>query len=179
MEVLTPKITKFNGQNKMKISNKGLTLLEILITLAILGVVAISFISLFTTTNLNINFSGEKVDATVEAKSILDEIRSRTTNYPKGEEQKLREIIIEILDSHYKGNYEIFNKDDNNFYKYSNKKIHCCIKEETITEKSVENIESNIESNMYKIKVILFYNNGKKNIELSTYIPIKEDGNGK
>lgn len=30
---------------------------------------------------------------------------------------------------------------------------------------------------MHKIKILLFYENEKKNIELSTYIPIKEDEN--
>ncbi|WP_442870569.1 type IV pilus modification PilV family protein [Clostridium sp. Cult2] len=42
------------------INSKGLTLLEVLITLAILGIIVVSFFSLFTRTNLNINYSGKR-----------------------------------------------------------------------------------------------------------------------
>lgn len=177
MEILTQKISIFNGQNKIKMNNKGLTLLEVLITLAILGIITVLFISIFTTTNLNINFSGKKVNAIVESKSILDEIRSKIANSHIENSQEFNDIIREVLNLHYKGNNKIFDLDDNDLYKYSNKKIHCGIDEETIVGKSIENLENDIESSMCKVKIILFYDKGKKNIELSTYIPLEEDKN--
>lgn len=163
------------GQNKnrIKMDNKGLTLLEVLISMAILGIITVSFISVFTSTNLNINFSGKKVDATVETKSILDEIRSKTTNSEIKNIDDLKGIIEAVLNDN--GDYKIFNEDNDDFYKYNNKKIHCLVQEQGINIGPI----GNSDNNMYKIKIILFYDNGEKNVELSTYIPIKEDENEK
>lgn len=174
MEILARKQMSI-GQNKnrIKMDNKGLTLLEVLISMAILGIITVSFISVFTSTNLNINFSGKKVDATVETKSILDEIRSKTTNSEIKNIDDLKGIIEAVLNDN--GDYKIFNEDNDDFYKYNNKKIHCLVQEQGINIGPI----GNSDNNMYKIKIILFYDNGEKNVELSTYIPIKEDENEK
>lgn len=179
MKALTQKILMLNGLNKnmLKLNNKGLTLLEVLITLAILGIIAVSFISIFSITNINISFSGKKANATVEAKSILDEIHSKAII----DIGNIKNIIVNVLNDkgYTRDDYEIFNIDDidndHNFYKYNNKKIHCLINKESIEIWSIKNFKNAIKSNLYKIKILLYYDNGKKNVELSTYIPIKED----
>lgn len=160
------------------INSKGLTLLEVLITLAILGIIVVSFFSLFTRTNLNINYSGKKIKAVIEAKSILDEIHSEVVNTQKENDQDYDTIVQQVLNSKdYKDNYEIFT-NDNNFHKYNNKIIHCLIEEQDIDIKPTEN-SNNTDLKMQKIKVILFYDNGKGKVELSTYTPIEEDENEK
>ncbi|WP_025641209.1 type IV pilus modification PilV family protein [Schnuerera ultunensis] len=159
----------------VKINDKGLTLLEVLITLAILAVITVSFFSLFTTTNLNINFSSRKVESVREGKSILDEINSEVTDAQIENDQDFKGIVEEILNKKgYHNNYKIFD-NDNDFFKYENKKIHCLIERQNIYIESTDN--SSIRSNVQKIKIILFYDKGKKNVQLSTYVPIKEDRN--
>ena len=159
----------------IKINDKGLTLLEVLITLAILAVITASFFSLFTTTNLNINISGKKVESVREVKSILDEINSKVTDAKIKNDQDFKGVVEEILNKRgYHNNYKIFD-NDNDFFKYQNKKIHCLIERQNIYIESTDN--SSISSNVEKIKIILFYDKGKKNVQISTYIPIKEDGN--
>lgn len=106
----------------VKINDKGLTLLEVLITLAILAVITVSFFSLFTTTNLNINFSSRKVESVREGKSILDEINSEVTDAQIENDQDFKGIVEEILNKKgYHNNYKIFD-NDNDFFKYENKK---------------------------------------------------------
>ncbi|CCQ95977.1 hypothetical protein CULT_340022 [[Clostridium] ultunense Esp] len=159
----------------VKINDKGLTLLEVFITLAILAVITVSFFSLFTTTNLNINFSSRKVESVREGKSILDEINSEVTDAQIENDQDFKGIVEEILNKKgYHNNYKIFD-NDNDFFKYENKKIHCLIERQNIYIESTDN--SSIRSNVQKIKIILFYDKGKKNVQLSTYVPIKEDRN--
>lgn len=144
----------------VKINDKGLTLLEVLITLAILAVITVSFFSLFTTTNLNINFSSRKVESVREGKSILDEINSEVTDAQIENDQDFKGIVEEILNKKgYHNNYKIFD-NDNDFFKYENKKIHCLIERQNIYIESTDN--SSIRSNVQKIKIILFYDKGRK-----------------
>lgn len=147
------------------IDNRGFTLLEVLITLAILSIIVLSFLSVFTSTNLTINYSGKKTNAITEVKGILDEINSKIDNDRAAE---VNNIVKEVLHEKYREEYLIFSETPG-FYKYDNKKIHCLIVEEEISIES-----SNIVSdNITEIKIILFYDHGKKKIELSTYIPNK------
>lgn len=161
----------------MNINNKGLTLLEVLITLAILGIVVVSFITIFTNTNTTINYSGQKVNAISEVKSILDEIRSKISNdFNQG---YIEIMVSEILERNFGSNYLIFQEDEKEFYRYDNKKIHCLIKNQNIEVKPAEGHGINIRTDLFKIKIINFYDNGNKNVELSAYIPNKEDEDGK
>lgn len=116
----------------VSINSKGLTLLEVLITLAILGVIIASFFTLFTSTNLNIGFSSKKVEAVREGKSILDEIHSTVTNPNNSNNQDFNNTVEDLLKARgHEGNYKMFHTDDD-FYNYQDKKIHCLIEEQGI-----------------------------------------------
>ena len=94
MEFLTLKTIISNGSDKkININDKGLTLLEVLITLAILSIVVVSFISIFTNTNLTINHSGKKTTAIMEGKSVLDKISLETKTFETINENTIENII--------------------------------------------------------------------------------------
>lgn len=160
----------------VKINNKGFTLLEALISLAILGIIIVSFLSLFSSTNININFSGKKVKVVREVKSILDEIHLKSTKVLIEDDEKLKAIVKEVLeDRGYRDDYIIFD-NDKNFEKHLNKKIHCLIEEQIVDIKGIEN-SNNIFSNILKIKINFFYENGNRKVQLSNYVFIEEDEN--
>lgn len=182
MEFLTLKTIISNGSDKkININDKGLTLLEVLITLAILSIVVVSFISIFTNTNLTINHSGKKTTAIMEGKSVLDKISLETKTFETINENTIENIISQILDQN---NYKIFKEDNQEFNKYdkeNNYKMHFLIQDQSIELKELEseNSPNTIISNAIKTKVVVFYDYGKKKVELSNYIPTKEEINEK
>ncbi|MDP7423488.1 MAG: hypothetical protein QGH40_16575 [bacterium] len=58
--------------------NRGFSLLQILIALFILGVALVPATSLFLQSTRNVERSGALLEATIAARSILDEIRSQS-----------------------------------------------------------------------------------------------------
>ena len=179
MGLLTQKVLMFNGlDKKLNINYKGLTLVEVLMTLAILSVIVVSFITLFTNTNLTINYSERKTTAIMEGKSVLNKISLETKIFETINVNTIKEIISRILD---KDSYKIFEEDEEEFYKYdkeNNYKMHFLIQNQSI-ELEANSSSDTLISNVIRIKIVVFYNNGKNKIELSTYIPTKEDVNEK
>ncbi len=152
------------GQKDRGISmnNKGLTLLEVLITLAILGIVSISFIGLFTQTNIGITYSGNRLNAIMEASSILNKIGSKIDSSDQIYDiENVKEIVDEILEKDYP--------------QYEDKNIKYFIEEQPLDlRQSNGNL---ITVSIAKIKVLIFYDDNNKKVELSTYVPIEEDKN--
>ncbi|NMB28084.1 MAG: prepilin-type N-terminal cleavage/methylation domain-containing protein [Tissierellia bacterium] len=174
---MTPTTIISNGlDKKIHINDKGLTLLEVLITLAILSIVVIAFITLFTDTNLTINYSGKKTTAIAKGKSTLDEISLKAKTSKTIDGNTVKKTISKILE---KDSYKIFEEDKEELYKYdkeNNYKVHFLIQNQSI-ELEADSSSDTITSNAIKIKMVVFYDNGKKKVELSTYIPTKEDIN--
>lgn len=57
--------------------NRGFTLIQVLIALFVLGVALVPATSLFLQSSKNVERSGALLEATIAARSILDEIRSQ------------------------------------------------------------------------------------------------------
>jgi len=62
--------------NKIIKSNKGATLLEIIISLAILGIILTAFINAFSFGSINIIQSGQKSEELMNLQSIVDDVNS-------------------------------------------------------------------------------------------------------
>jgi len=144
------------GQN-----NKGMTLLEVMMTLAIFGIIAVTFMSYFTNMSIGITNSGKRMDATLEAKSILDQI---SIKIKENNDEEILEEILQVL-SKYDGSNESFIKK-NDYYEYEGSKINCFIKKDKM---KIDELNSSVI--VYEVKILNFYDNGRRKVELTTYVP--------
>jgi len=87
---------------KVKFSNKGFTLVEILISLAILGIIVSAFVGLFGTGFANIFSIGNKDLAMAEASEVFEILYRELEN-----ERLTKGKIEEILDNQNVADYEI------------------------------------------------------------------------
>lgn len=131
-----------SSQNK----NKGLTLIEILISLAILGIILVSFLTLFTSAFSNIFSMGRKTDAANEAQAFIE------TVYQKG--------LIEIVDiANTFGSTNVLNLSDMNSSQY-------------VTGGSDKQTFHNISLGTHaKVTIMIIYEKGKKQVKLSAIVP--------
>lgn len=65
-----------NGETMMN-AHRGFTLMQILVALFILGVALVPATSIFLQSNRNVEQGGALLEATIAARSILDEVRSQ------------------------------------------------------------------------------------------------------
>jgi prepilin-type N-terminal cleavage/methylation domain-containing protein len=69
---------------KKKTYNKGFTLVEIILTMAILGIVVVAFLDLFTNGTITIFNAGHKSESNVKAQAIVDRIYEETDSKDLG-----------------------------------------------------------------------------------------------
>lgn len=132
---------------KFKSVRKGLTLIEVIISIAILGIIAISFLSMFSNGYINIFTMGNKSKAVVKAQSTIDAAcRAGKINYAtdpdlNGMSSSAASVIaLHTFDSGIESKYFV----------------------EDITINSV----------LYKrITVAVFYQGGQRYVELASLIP--------
>lgn len=165
-------IVSYGQSNPFK-NKKGMTLLEVLIALAILGIITISFITFFTNTNLGITYSGKRINAIRETKGILDEINlilGKNITY-----SLIKQEVEDLLENEHKEEYEIFTEEDANIYEYDGYKFHCLILNQDLYLGQALTSINGVEDNIVEIKMINFYDNREKYIELSIYVLVSED----
>lgn len=63
-------------------SHQGFTLIEVLVSIALIGIVAISIMGLFTTSLQNNNASKLVIESTVLAKDIMENVKSEFAQLP-------------------------------------------------------------------------------------------------
>lgn len=155
----------FNGINRkvIHIKNKGFTLLEIIVVIAILSIVVIAFLSLFTNGYSNVSYSNNRLKATMEAKSIMEGIRA--IDYEDLNESDVDKYFTD----NYEGKYEKIN-DINNISNLNNKDILYYIGDVDVSLKDKSDDVEVFNENSKKITIIVFYNNGKSYVTLSSYI---------
>lgn len=141
------------------ISDCGLTFIEIVVSLAILSIILVAFLSLFSNSFITIITMGNKSRATVEAQEIVDRIYAEADFSTKAE---LIQDVSEII------NYiEPQNED------YSSKIIH--FDEPNTNNKRVRFYVSNpqsllIQNSVYSVTVRVYYYNYQRHVTISTPI---------
>jgi prepilin-type N-terminal cleavage/methylation domain-containing protein len=145
------KITKFNNHN-------GFTLIEILIAMAILLIIVVAFLSVFTNSFIAIASMGDKSRASADAQKIIDRV------YGEGDlsgASELRASISSIVQEIEPNNFEdytdkigLFDEENSN-----GKKIRFYI---TSTEDLI------IKNNVFILTLRVYYQNNKKHVTISS-----------
>lgn len=123
--------------------SKGLTIIEIIITIAILGIIALGFFSVFTGSYSTIYTMGNKSKAMVKAREIID------TAY----ENRDVDILKVRLISNESTLSDVYTFETGKTSKY-------------MTEiKTIDGF------NYTKLTVVVFYQQGKKHVKLTSLMP--------
>lgn len=128
-------IFMMNFKNK-----KGFTLVEIIITIALLGITLIVILGLFSNNIQHIFSSGKKDEAIAEASNVMDKIYS----IDPGSESE----IADALDITKVNCNQLYNNTNANISRYCLDKL----------------------SDGFKVTVVVYYLNGKRNVSLTSFV---------
>lgn len=161
---------------KMK-NNKGLTLIEIVIALAILGIILVSYVTIFSNSFISILLMGQKSQAVSDSQSIIevayDNIKNITGTYPN-----ITDVNNAVQGSLTSGGYEAVGTLTNTpkFEDYTSRPSD--IGESNTNEGKIRySIEAQSFSGSlsdvrgYKITVLTFYSNYKKYVKITSFVP--------
>jgi prepilin-type N-terminal cleavage/methylation domain-containing protein len=145
---------------KLKLnSTQGLTLLEIIVSLAILSIVLVAFLSLFSNGFITIISMGNKSRASIEAQEIIDRIYAEVNFTTQTE---LRQGISAIINQVEPGSYDDYTDKISDFDEpnNSNKKIRFY----------VSNPQAMLIKNAYVVTLRVYYHNYTRNVTISSPI---------
>ncbi|MGE4354463.1 MAG: prepilin-type N-terminal cleavage/methylation domain-containing protein [Oscillospiraceae bacterium] len=137
-------------------NQKGLTLIEIIVSIAILGIIVAAMLSMSTFGMTNLFFSGQKSEVVMDLQSAVDDLNAQ--QFSTTESQNARDGIISYLQE--KGYYYVSDLSqlsvqvsgaDTNFY--------------------VSESETKAETAGYTVTILKFIQSGKRSAELSTFLP--------
>src|SRR6476620_369796 len=74
---------------RMPYKNKGMTLIEVIVALAIFGIICVSFLTLFSKGYTDIYKSGFRTNTTMKIQSMADNLAARTFNSPESIESAI------------------------------------------------------------------------------------------
>ena len=123
--------------------NKGLTLVEMILALAILGIISVSFLYLFTSSTISLHDAGNRSKATAEVQSLMDKIYTDGIVYIDGLDTSDPTISKVLSTSALKNTYT------------AGEKVRYFVDSVTISGKVVP-----------KITILMFYDSGKRSVVL-------------
>lgn len=138
---------KQKKQSKMKKNSTGFTIIEVIVSMAILGLIAISLLALFTNGYSTIFSMGRKTEASNEAQAFIEAV------YEEGVDA-ISSIAIRFNST------EVANYADMNPSLYDTSGT---------SEQTYHNLDTT--GTHPKITVMVFYQNGSKNVKLSALVP--------
>ena len=139
---------------KFLMRKKGITIIEIIVSLAILGILAISFLSIFSNGVSTIFSSGNKSLAMKQAQTISDRIYD-TQNF-SDLDTAVQGILLNIYGT---GKYKkVLSSADIYSTSYTGEAVRYYI----------ENIQLLSGLTRQRVTALVFYENGKRNIVLSS-----------
>jgi len=147
------------------LKNKGFTLVEVIVSMAILALIATAFVPLFGFSFTNIFSYGERDKAMSVASDIMEELYA---TQPFSEESKIADFINDDLDlEDLDGNKIAGNEVDNENElrdDYDNKNVFNYLVKDN-------NMEINgTEINGYEVTIVVFYKNGERHVTLTSFV---------
>ena len=127
--------------------NEGFTLIEIIVSIAILGIITVSVMGLFSNSFVHVFSSGKRDEAITRAANKMESLYE--TNPSTKEDLSLKNAV-QVTDCSQNG--DLYNKTDNNIIRY-------CIK---------------TKEDGFKVTIVAFYMNGKRHVTLTSFIRKRE-----
>lgn len=141
---------------------KGFSLVEVIVSMAILSILAVAFLPLFGTSFANIFLFGEREGATSYASDKLELLYA---GQPFASEGELKGVLDNGANGQDCSGGDLYDYDSGYDFNF-------CVEE---TTQPIDNYGSVIEPGEgllegYKVTIVVFYNNGESHIELSSFI---------
>jgi prepilin-type N-terminal cleavage/methylation domain-containing protein len=130
-------------------SNKGFTLVELIVSMAILSIIIVAFLSMFNFSFLTIVNSGKRTDAAFNAQTIIDDLYAQSS---LDDVSDVRNYLTS------KGYNEVVNLVD--VETYTSNAVNY-----NLSDTSVLSV------NGASVTVVVFFNNNKNNVRVSAFIP--------
>lgn len=127
-------------------NNNAFTLVEVILTIAIVAIITISILGLFGDSFISIIFSSRKDEAIAEASNIMDKIYSIAPNH----ESK----IDDALDITKVNCDQLYNDTNTNISRY-------CLDRVLDADGSLDG---------FKVTVVVYYLNGKRKVSLTSFV---------
>jgi len=152
------------GEMRIPYKNKGMTLIEVIVALAILGIISVSFLTLFSKGYTDIFKSGSRTNTTMKIQSMADYLNSKINNSTDD---------IDTNINNYLSNQYSYAKDVN--YKKVTDIISLNTVESKISLKyfigslgSVSSTTPNIQE--YPVTILWFINNSQSYVQITIFI---------
>lgn len=126
---------------KYTISNKGFSLVEVLVALAILVILVAAFTNFFSWNIISIIDNGQKSQAVAEAEKKLEQLYYSMDNY--------------VDDPEYVSNCNDI------LVKQPDRNCNFCVEEVTYIDGDVEG---------YNVTVVVFYKNGERHVDIHDFV---------
>jgi prepilin-type N-terminal cleavage/methylation domain-containing protein len=147
--------------------NKGMTLIEVIVALAILGIISISFLNLFSKGYTDIFKSGFRTNTTMKLQSMVDYLNSQTINST----DEIDTYITIYLSSKYSYTKDVNYKKVINLNSLNTVESNISVKYFISSLGAISSTTPNIQG--YQVTILWFINNSQSNVQITTFI-IKE-----
>jgi len=144
--------------------NKGMTLIEVIVALAILGIISLSFINLFSKGYTDIFKSGFRTNTTMKIQSMADYLNSKINNST----DDIDTNINNYLSSQYSYAKDINYKKVTDINSLSTVESKISLKYFIGSLGVVSSTTPNIQA--YPVTILWFINNSESNVKITIFI---------
>ncbi|MCJ7688634.1 MAG: prepilin-type N-terminal cleavage/methylation domain-containing protein [Clostridiaceae bacterium] len=144
--------------------NKGMTLIEVIVALAIFGIISISFLNLFSKGYTDIFKSGFRTSTTMKLQSMVDYLNSQTINSI----DEIDTYITNYLSSKYSYTKDVNYKKVIDVNSLSAVESNISVKYYISSLGAISSTTPNIQG--YQVTILWFINNSQSNVQITTFI---------
>lgn len=144
--------------------NKGMTLIEVIVALAIFGIISVSFLTLFSQGYVGIFKSGFRTNTTMKLQSMVDYLNSQTINST----DEIDADITNYLSSKYSYAKDVNYKKVTDINSLSTAESNISVKYLISSLGAISSTTPNILG--YQVTIIWFINNSQSYVKITTFV---------